>query len=452
MRGGPGRAAAGRRRRGGGRGRRGGHRGRSGTEAAAAPLAGADRAWWAETGPGLRPASAGRRSGSRARAACRWWSCRHRPTGATWPPGWPPRWGGRWWPAPSAPSAVRTPAPTAGNRVRADGVPARRPGAPAGRGRRAGRGDPGPGSAERRPARPRPGTGGRPPPPGIGPGRPVARRPGRAPTPRSSRSSSPTSHTMDLADATRVVAGGAGLAAGCDDRRRHRASSTCWSQVAAAIGGSAGATRVATDAGWTGYERQIGTTGVTVDPDLYIAFGVSGAAQHVGGLGTPTARRQRQHRRLVADDGHGRPRPGHRRPALCWSSWAGASASACPPTERRAAPGRRPDGTRARMPDDPIFDAVVVGAGPAGSAAALALARAGRSVVLVERGPFPGVEERLRRRGLRAGPRRHRPRLVGGGAGRALGGPALDDDDDRRPSRCPSTTGPRPGVRPPTTA
>jgi electron transfer flavoprotein-quinone oxidoreductase len=37
-----------------------------------------------------------------------------------------------------------------------------------------------------------------------------------------------------------------------------------------------------------------------------------------------------------------------------------------------------------------VFDAVVVGAGPAGSAAALALARAGRSVVLVERGPFPG--------------------------------------------------------------
>lgn len=35
-------------------------------------------------------------------------------------------------------------------------------------------------------------------------------------------------------------------------------------------------------------------------------------------------------------------------------------------------------------------DAVVVGAGPAGSAAALALARAGRSVILVERGPFPG--------------------------------------------------------------
>ncbi len=42
------------------------------------------------------------------------------------------------------------------------------------------------------------------------------------------------------------------------------------------------------------------------------------------------------------------------------------------------------------MPDVASFDAVVVGAGPAGSAAALALARAGRSVVLIERGPFPG--------------------------------------------------------------
>jgi len=44
---------------------------------------------------------------------------------------------------------------------------------------------------------------------------------------------------------------------------------------------------VATDAGWTGYERQIGTTGVTVDPDLYVALGVSGAAQHTGGIGSP---------------------------------------------------------------------------------------------------------------------------------------------------------------------
>jgi len=96
----------------------------------------------------------------------------------------------------------------------------------------------------------------------------------------------PDLHTMDLSDASRVVSGGAGLAAGLDD---HRAAGTfaLLGAVAAALGGSAGATRVATDAGWTGYERQIGTTGVTIDPDLYLAFGVSGAAQHVGGVGSP---------------------------------------------------------------------------------------------------------------------------------------------------------------------
>ncbi|MFO7251456.1 MAG: FAD-binding protein, partial [Actinomycetes bacterium] len=42
-----------------------------------------------------------------------------------------------------------------------------------------------------------------------------------------------------------------------------------------------------TDAGWAGHDRQIGTTGVAIDPDLYIAFGVSGASQHTGGLGSP---------------------------------------------------------------------------------------------------------------------------------------------------------------------
>ena len=91
---------------------------------------------------------------------------------------------------------------------------------------------------------------------------------------------------MDLADATRVVAGGAGLVAGVDDHHAVEVFDLL-ARVAAAMGASTGATRVATDAGWTGYDRQIGTTGVTVDPELYIAFGVSGATQHVGGLGTP---------------------------------------------------------------------------------------------------------------------------------------------------------------------
>jgi len=57
--------------------------------------------------------------------------------------------------------------------------------------------------------------------------------------------------------------------------------------VAARLGASLGATRVVTDAGWLGHDRQIGTTGVSVRPRCYVAFGISGAAQHLGGLGSP---------------------------------------------------------------------------------------------------------------------------------------------------------------------
>ncbi|MBU6315034.1 MAG: FAD-binding protein, partial [Acidobacteria bacterium] len=59
------------------------------------------------------------------------------------------------------------------------------------------------------------------------------------------------------------------------------------SRIGAALGASVGATRVLTDRGWVPHERQIGTTGVVVDPRLYLAFGVSGAVQHTSGLGQP---------------------------------------------------------------------------------------------------------------------------------------------------------------------
>jgi len=97
----------------------------------------------------------------------------------------------------------------------------------------------------------------------------------------------PDPATMDLSDAVRVLGGGAGLvpAGATDDQGR--AIFAFFADVAAALGASAGATRVVTDAGWMSYNRQIGTTGVTIDPDLYVAFGVSGASQHVGGLGAP---------------------------------------------------------------------------------------------------------------------------------------------------------------------
>ena len=98
----------------------------------------------------------------------------------------------------------------------------------------------------------------------------------------------PDPDTMDLAEAARVLAGGAGLVpreAGAD---AGPAAMSLLQAVASALGASTGATRVVTDAGWVGFERQIGTTGVSIDPDLYVAFGISGASQHTGGLGSPT--------------------------------------------------------------------------------------------------------------------------------------------------------------------
>jgi electron transfer flavoprotein alpha subunit len=91
--------------------------------------------------------------------------------------------------------------------------------------------------------------------------------------------SPPDPGTMDLAEAPLIVAGGAGLRGPEDFRLLAR--------VAAAIGASMGATRVAADLGWVAHERYIGTTGVAVDPDLYVALGISGAIQHVTGLGSP---------------------------------------------------------------------------------------------------------------------------------------------------------------------
>jgi electron transfer flavoprotein alpha subunit len=89
----------------------------------------------------------------------------------------------------------------------------------------------------------------------------------------------PDVQTMDLTEASRIIGGGAGLESNERFEQLDR--------FAAAIGGVMGATRVITDRSWVHHDRQIGTTGVVVDPQLYLSFGVSGAVQHTSGLGHP---------------------------------------------------------------------------------------------------------------------------------------------------------------------
>lgn len=89
----------------------------------------------------------------------------------------------------------------------------------------------------------------------------------------------PDLSTIDLTEARRIVGGGAGL----DEAERFLELAA----FAKAIGGAMGATRVITDRSWVAHDKQIGTTGVVVDPDLYLAFGISGAVQHTAGLGDP---------------------------------------------------------------------------------------------------------------------------------------------------------------------
>lgn len=81
---------------------------------------------------------------------------------------------------------------------------------------------------------------------------------------------------VNLTGAEVVVAGGRGLGGpeGFDLVRR----------LATALGGVVGATRGAVDSGWIGHAHQVGQTGRTVAPRLYIALGVHGAVQHVVGM------------------------------------------------------------------------------------------------------------------------------------------------------------------------
>jgi len=79
-----------------------------------------------------------------------------------------------------------------------------------------------------------------------------------------------------LADAAVIVSGGRGIGAAEHFELIEK--------TAAPLGAATGATRAIVDAGWVPYAKQVGQTGKTVKPDVYIAAGVSGAMQHLVGM------------------------------------------------------------------------------------------------------------------------------------------------------------------------
>ena len=81
---------------------------------------------------------------------------------------------------------------------------------------------------------------------------------------------------LPLQEAEIIVAGGKGM--------KNAKNFARLEELARLLGGSVGASRMAVDLGWAPYSAQVGLSGKSVTPRLYLAFGISGAVQHIAGM------------------------------------------------------------------------------------------------------------------------------------------------------------------------